>query len=484
MSFGLSELGFLPKRLLDIQAELELDFKTRFGNIDVDAASVTGQIIGVLSKPLADIWEQLESVYLSEYRASAEGFSLDNVVQYIGITRLPSTRTTVQVGLKGIEGSIIPAGTQVNVEDTGEIFEQDSDITITEDALLKCEISVDDVTAGAKVITINYIAKSYTVVGTMTAAQIAYQLVELINADSSLNVNVLAVDDEDGTFTIITKFLDSFLSFSSLLDSNLSYSELWTMADYIAVNYGSVLALTGNVNTIVTPKAGLDEVYNFSDGVVGRDSESDSALRIRAAQSTQLLGAATVEAIRARLQQGIEEALQILVFENTSDIVVSSRPPHSFEAVVDIDDDEDLKQEVAEIIWDVKPAGIATYGTINKTIVDSQGYNHIIYFSRPTRKPIFVIVNYTKYDEEIFPSDGDETIANQILSQGNLLGIGVDVIPQRFFGGIFTNVPGIEILEVLVGFTNPPTLANPLSIGETEIAQFLIANITVNDVTF
>jgi NTP pyrophosphatase (non-canonical NTP hydrolase) len=258
---------------------------------------------------------------------------------------------------------------------------------------------------------------------------------------------------------------------------------MWTDAEYSAVETGAIPALIGDINIIVTPRSGLDEVYNSVDGVMGRAVESDAELRIRATQSLELGGAATVEAIRSRLLQEIEEALHVLVFENITDATVDNRPPHSFEVVVDIADDEDLKQEVADVIWAVKPAGVASYGSSSKTVVDSQGYNHIIYFSRPTRVPIYVIVNYTRYDEETFPLDGEDTIENKVLEYGISLGIGVDVIPQRFFGGIFENVPGIENLEILVGTSNPPTADNIIPISSVQISQFEVANITINDVT-
>jgi hypothetical protein len=484
MTFGLATSGFLPKRLLDIKTELESEFQSRFGIVDTSPSSVNGQIIGVMSKVLADVWDQLEHIYYSHYRASANGFSLDNVVQYLGLTRLPSTRTTVKVGLRGVNGSIIPTGTQASAQLSGKVFTQISEVTISNADLLKCKVTVSGTSSGAKVVTINTHYVSYTSPGGQTAAQIAAQLVSLINADISINSDILATDLLNGSFTLITKHLDvNYTSFECIVDSNMLLSELWTPADYSAVDTGAIPAPIGEVSVIVTPKSGLDEVYNFIAGQVGRGPETDAELRIRAEQSTQVRGAGTVEAIRSRLQQGIEEALNVLVFENASDTTVDGRPPHSFEAVVDIEDSTPLKQEVANLLWLIKPAGIQSFGNVSKSVVDSQGYTHTIYFSRPTRVPIYVIVNYNRYDEESFPIDGESTMEAKIIEVGNSLGIGKDVIPQRFFGDIFSSVPGIKYLQILVGTTNPPTSDSPLTISATQVAQFSAVNITINDTT-
>ncbi|MBX9720598.1 MAG: hypothetical protein K2X81_04295, partial [Candidatus Obscuribacterales bacterium] len=86
--FGLTPQGFKIKRLPDIHAENQNLLLAAFGEINLDPQSIFGQLIGVLSKVEADIWENMQDVYFSQYPNSAEGISLDNVVQLNAITRL------------------------------------------------------------------------------------------------------------------------------------------------------------------------------------------------------------------------------------------------------------------------------------------------------------------------------------------------------------------------------------------------------------
>ena len=61
-SFGITPNGFVKKRLQDIKLELEKAFTDAYGEINTEADSVFGQLIGVESKVLADFWEAEVSV--------------------------------------------------------------------------------------------------------------------------------------------------------------------------------------------------------------------------------------------------------------------------------------------------------------------------------------------------------------------------------------------------------------------------------------
>ncbi|PWU06782.1 MAG: hypothetical protein C5B43_01330 [Verrucomicrobia bacterium] len=122
MTFGLTPAGFNKMRLADIKTALENAFIAQFGDINVDPQSVFGQEIGVLSKDFADLWENLEDIYFSQYPNSASGVSLDNVVALNGITRLPETQTNVIATLSGFEGTIIPRNSQASIPSTNDTF--------------------------------------------------------------------------------------------------------------------------------------------------------------------------------------------------------------------------------------------------------------------------------------------------------------------------------------------------------------------------
>lgn len=143
MTYGLNETGFEIKRLPEIKTDLENSFGTVFGAIDTSPESVFGQVIGVLSKPLTDLWEQLQSVYFSQYPDTADGVSLDYAARLTGITRRPSTFSTGIIGLEGAAGSFVPATTQVQTDVTKYVFVTTNDVTINNTNVARLYVFID-----------------------------------------------------------------------------------------------------------------------------------------------------------------------------------------------------------------------------------------------------------------------------------------------------------------------------------------------------
>jgi uncharacterized phage protein gp47/JayE len=129
---GLSASGFERKRLVDIKIDIEDNLKLAFGdNIDLSAQSGFGQFVGIMSEALSDQWESQENVYNSQYPSTAQGTQLSNVVMYNGIERQEATKSVIlAVTLSGIAGTVIPAGSQVSVVSTEEVFVTDTEATI------------------------------------------------------------------------------------------------------------------------------------------------------------------------------------------------------------------------------------------------------------------------------------------------------------------------------------------------------------------
>ena len=250
----------------------------------------------------------------------------------------------------------------------------------------------------------------------------------------------------------------------------------------IAVETGPVLALAGTLTNIETPVSGWDGVHNPLDGEIGRPIESDPELRLRRAQSLAVTGAGTVPAIRSRLLQQVPDVTAVSIIENRSDVVdADGRPPHSFEAVVS----GGIDQDVADLIWLVKPAGIETTGEILVDVTDSQGEIQPIRFSRPIQIFIWVRLTLTPGEAGSFPGGAEEAAKDAIVEFGETLGVGNDVIYQALYGPVFAAVPGIGSLVVEIASSTDPEMepgefavAN-ISIGKNEIALFLADRIEV-----
>jgi uncharacterized phage protein gp47/JayE len=155
------------------------------------------------------------------------------------------------------------------------------------------------------------------------------------------------------------------------------------------------------------------------------------------------------------------------------------RPPKSFESIVQGGTDA----AVALDIWLTKPAGILPFGDTAVNITDSSGNQQTINFTRPAAVNLNFEVDYTKYDEESFPGNGEATIAQTVLDITNALTADEDVIPSRYFGPIYAAVSGIDSLVVRVeNQASPGFQTTRLAIDIDEFASTTSTDITVTEV--
>lgn len=108
--FGLTDKGFKRKRYIDILETMQSNAKGIFGkDVNVKTNSPLGMFFMVIAFALATIWTLAEKVYYSAFKDTAEGGSLDNVGQYIGIKRKAATYAAGIVTFAGVAGTVIPA---------------------------------------------------------------------------------------------------------------------------------------------------------------------------------------------------------------------------------------------------------------------------------------------------------------------------------------------------------------------------------------
>jgi len=247
-----------------------------------------------------------------------------------------------------------------------------------------------------------------------------------------------------------------------------------------ALEFGPISMLAGTITVIDSPVTGWDTVTNPSDANPGTNEESDPELRARRQRSVARDSQAIIDGIRSAVEN-LDNVTQSVVLENDTNAVDSNGlPAHSFQVVVSGGDNT----EIADTIWLKKPAGIQAFGDITEQIIDSQGISHDISFSRPTPIDIFVEVTLTTYPE--YPANGDDLIkqaivdyANGDLVENRSFGLSDDVIYTRLYTPI-NSVQGHEIDDIQISVTSPASGTSNISIGPTEIANFLIGNIVVN----
>lgn len=483
---GLDQNGFSIKRYADILVDKRAKAQELWGSgVDTSVNSLLGQTVQLSAIELATLWEELQNVHDSFNPNAAQGKSLDDLCSLVGVYRYDDEATQGVVEFTGNNGAVIPASTQVSNPDTGDAFQVSTLSTITADYAYEITLEFRSVLDSVEyIVNIDDNPSSYTTDPSgNTVTTLRDGVLAALQANTLVDHVTYTALDADKIVATHGTIGNSF-SFSS--NSASVVPSIVTSLIYVeATVKGEVSAETGSITQIDTTISGLLSVDNLSALIVGRSVETDDELRIRRALSASRVGKATPEAI-ARAVEALQGVTEAFVIENrTLAVDADGRPPKSYEVVVLGGE----LQNIADTIWEVGPAGIETHGDINSTIEDSNGDFHQINFSRPTVDYITFEVDYTLYDEEAFPNNGVQAIKDAIMEYANSHDIiGEDVIPQRYYGGIFSTVSGIQTLEIRVGTSADPLVApgavttTPISVGASEIASFNESRITVTEV--
>lgn len=478
---GLTVNGFEKKTLEQIKREQEDRLRAIFGNqINLIAPSKFSQLVGIYSERESELWNLIEEMYLSRSPNSAQGVMLDKAVALTAISRLAATFSEIEViNLFGDVGTNVPIGTEFSVAGSSTskfktttaatlVAGVDEIQRITPSGLpasgtFKLKFRGETTSALAfnctatdiqnALIALNKIFTGLTVVGSWTTnwtvtfggdnGKMNHPLIEVV--DNTLQTSVPAA--------------------VSLAITELTMGVAQGIVKAIATVTGPIVSPAYSLTVIDTPVSGLTRVINANDGVVGRNVETDAALRIRRKDALQRSGSATMDAIRSKLLElnGVDEAFGLENITNAID--ANGLPGKSIRFYIQGGSDI----EIAQAIWNSKAGGIETNGTTTASAVDSQGKTQSVKFSRPAVVQIYYSLDITK--ESDFPSDGSEQIKKALYDYVNSLDVGKDVIVYPKSISAIGNIPGLIDIVIRVGTAVNPTLDNNVVIDFDKIAR-------------
>ena len=459
--YGLSAEGFKQKRLADIIQSMNSRIADQLGvQISTESNSVFGQLIGVFSYEIADLWEQTAQVYGAMYPHTASGVSLDNASALAGITPISAEETTVVCTCYGTDGTAIPYGAQISSASNSNIVFQCVDSSAIISATSACDVGItlESVSAETYTVTIDGTPHSYTASGTETIAQV---LTALGSSITEVTANV-----ENDVLELVESNQEN--TFSCSISADLTFEHIGSPVTFECMTTGAITPAIGDLTDIVTTYAGWDSVSNNVPANTGREAESDTALRQRWNNSLYTRSVGMTDSIASALLtlNGVTSAY---VYENDQDTTdADGRPPHSIEAVVNGGEVD----EIGLVIWQKKSAGIDTYGSQSVSINDSQGFPHTIHFNRPLVVPVYLDISVTEYPEEALPPNAQTMIVDAVINYGNTLTVGNDVILQRFMGAIYQNVPGIGYITVTASTDGVTYSSSNISIDARHVATF------------
>lgn len=331
--------------------------------------------------------------------------------------------------------------------DQNEDFSQDSTAAITGSKRLAATYSIVDCNMSLNGTTTVPAGSVATVLGNPTAR---FQLIGVVAAGIFTAGDVVSV----GAGTYIGRFQ--------------------------ALVKGPVAASAGTLTVITTPITGWNSITNAGDAIQGRNVETNSALRIRRETNLAAAGSSTLDAVIADVSNvDTTNIKQVLAFENSSDnIDANGLPPRSFEVLVN--DGAIVSNDViAQAIWQTKPAGMRPVGQIAGNAVDSTGVVHVMYFSRPTTRNVYLSIDIT-INSLAFPVGGDALVKAAVAA--TKYGMGAGVVLSALYGAVFTTAGVVKIVTFRAGFAPAPAGTVDLVLAARELAVLDTSRITINHV--
>ena len=455
-----------------------------YNDLDLGEDTYLGQISSIIAREFAQLEEVLQVIEDSKDRDKAEGTALDNLLYLIGLKRLGATRSSGEVYAICEYRTVIPAFTVLVNESNGDKFRTTTTTRALPEACRAVWCNVED-TTGDFVIHINDDTFTYTRLTGESVESVIDKLVGIINAaDAHYTASREIIESGDSTLYVQTTLAeDMYVILGNSLNVHLVTVSMPTQM----LEEGAIIVPPYAITAITSPITGVDTVFNPRPFGVGRGRETDMEFRLRASKELSAAGSATYSAVYTAMSN-LKDVSNVLIIENdTHDFDVHGNPPHSFEVIIDIPDTQAHDESVAKAIWNEKPVGIQTSGSIGVTIRDNNDQQRVIKFSRPQQKYIATRVKYTTFDEEPLSNDLDNLIISSILEYGNSLTTGVDVIPRRFLSTIYKNTSGLGDVTVEVQALNSMTdTPNPLdwtesrlSISPREVPVFIEGNVIV-----
>lgn len=465
--------GFSRDRLNEIKIKQDTLVTDALGAVNTNADSVIGQLNGIWAEGIDNVNEVIEDTYNSMYPSAAEGTSLDGAVSFVGLTRIPATETIVTGAAYGAEGTVILAGSFARADRT---YKSTSDVTISRANALDVTIEVSTLTnSTAYNIFAGGLSFTFTSDASATNLEIAIGLVALINAS-----DILIAELVGETFRIYSADLET--PFAITVDAKLTITSRASPVVFACTEKGAFECPVNALVSIDSPVDGWTSLTNLKAGAIGRNMETDAELRLRHSKSVRATGSATVEAIRARMLQDVPEVTSIRIYENRTNVTSADGiPPHAFESVVVGGTDSEIFAQ----LFLTKPAGIETHGNESGQVVDSNGDAQTVKFSRSVPKYAWLNITVTLYSEETVPESANLAIKEACYDYALLnIGVGTDVIIQRFIGAIFEAVSGIASVNITAAITDSPSdtpsyTSSNIAIGKAENAVFDISRMSV-----
>jgi len=241
-----------------------------------------------------------------------------------------------------------------------------------------------------------------------------------------------------------------------------------------AESTGIIAAAAGTLTDQVSASVGWNSITNALDAVVGAEVETDAAYLARQEVELAGPGGSSVDGIEADVS-AVDAVTYVRVYENVSDVTDGDGlPPHSFETVTL----GGVAADIAQAIWDSKPAGIATHGDTTTVVTDDAGRSQNVEHTAATSLTMYVTLDlYTRAVDYA----GDAAFKDAVVAAANAAyNVGNDVIVMQL-NGFALDVAGVVDINAdtkLDDSVTPVPIVNFI-VARDELASFDASRIVV-----
>lgn len=444
-TYGVTEKGFVLKRLDTILEEVHADLTEGFGiDTRLSESSFLNVLVTSFCSQIADLWETAQDDYYSKYPTTATGVNLDNAVQFGGVRRKNSQQSMYPLHCSGDDGTVVRKGVVVATDTKPEVrLFSAAEFTITRKSCNALSVKVAAKQAKA-VYTITINGSNYSFVSTDAIAENILTGLKTAITDDGYNIRIqnenLIIEDKDVSRENVVALTD-----------NLTTSSVTTIANFYTEEYGKITLPNGLVSKFVNNIAGFTAVTNILEPVYGRNEETDVELRQSyiarsALRSTTMLGSIIAELLNN--VSGVETASG---YENDGDVVNErGMPPHSIELIVEGGD----VVSIANAILNKKAGGIQTFGNIETALTTSYGDVVTIRFNRP--EYLYTWIKVVLHGTSI-PTNYGTLVKESIIRDTKDMVAGSNLFIQQLTKGIYDLISGVTYVDIYTASSTNPS---------------------------
>lgn len=410
--------GIHAPAFTDILSYLQTQARTIFGNdIYLGNDSQDGQMLGIFATAIFDTNSMAIAVYNSYSPSTAQGVGLSSVVKINGISRLVPTKSTVDLTIVGIAGTIISNG--IVRDQSGNNWLLPTQVVIP----FSGQTIVTAIAQNAGDITV--LPNTVTEIATPTRG---WQQVT--------NATAVFTGAITGTNLVVTQVTAGAIGLNQIINGN------GVLPNTIVTAFGTGVGGPGTYQ-VNNSQVILSEPMNIS-GVSTRGSplETDFLLRQRQTRSTMLPSVTALDGMIGSVAD-VTGVTRYAAYENdTNQTDANGIPGHSVSFVVEGGD----SQLIANAIAAHKTPGAGTFGTTVETVIDPYNVPHSIRFFRPQQVVVTVQVHLTALTG--YTSDIGFAIVNTVINYILANPIGSNIYLSKITGAANLTPPTTSTFNI------------------------------------